>query len=144
MPTHIDPSHPGRIMIVAALAMLAFDASAQTPIDGNTVRLDAVTYRLWAIDAPDTPQTCNADWPAGRKAAETLAALMRGRTVTCEAKTRDRARQRDRALPGRWRGSRRRDGPRRHGVGVHQVQQRLPRAGEGGDQRPRRRPRARL
>jgi endonuclease YncB( thermonuclease family) len=77
--------------VVLALATLAFDAGAQTPTDGNTVRLNTMTYRLWAIDAPDALQTCGADWPAGRKAAETLGYLMHGRTVVCEAKTRDRA-----------------------------------------------------
>jgi endonuclease YncB( thermonuclease family) len=78
---------PGITLVLAALAV---EAAAQTAPDANTVRLNAVTYRLWAIDAPDLPQTCEGGWPAGQRAAQALAELMRGRTVICEARAKDR------------------------------------------------------
>jgi endonuclease YncB( thermonuclease family) len=49
-----------------------------------------VTYRLWGIDAPEAPQSCADDWPAGRTATEHLRALIGDRHVTCEPRTLDR------------------------------------------------------
>lgn len=76
----------------AALAalLLAFPAAAQTVTDGDTIKLNGSTYRLWGIDAPETKQWCG-DYPAGVLAAATLETLMKGRgPVVCEQKDTDR------------------------------------------------------
>lgn len=73
----------------ALLAALAGGAPAQTALDGDTIRLDGATYRLWGIDAPEKGQWCGS-YPAGITAEGTLQHLMRGATVTCEARTTDR------------------------------------------------------
>jgi endonuclease YncB( thermonuclease family) len=65
-------------------------ASAQA-IDGNTIKMNGTTWRLWGIDAPELDQRCYPDgWPAGIEAARALAAMIEQRPVTCEAKTEDR------------------------------------------------------
>ena len=58
--------------------------------DGDTIKLGGTTYRLWGIDAPETKQVCADGLPAGRIAADYLAGLAQGRSVECEAKTKDR------------------------------------------------------
>lgn len=76
----------------AALAacLLVFPASAQTVTDGDTIKLNGTTYRLWGIDAPETKQWCG-DYPAGVLATATLETLMKGRgEVACERKDTDR------------------------------------------------------
>ena len=37
---------------------LATPVFAQTAIDGDTIKLDGTTYRLWGIDAPESKQAC--------------------------------------------------------------------------------------
>ncbi len=64
--------------------------AAQTITDGDTLRMDGKSYRLWGIDAPETKQDCPDGWPAGRMATTRLLALMQGKTVVCEAKDTDR------------------------------------------------------
>ena len=78
--------------LAAALALAASPAVAQSArvIDGDTLQVDGVTYRLWAIDAPEMHQACADDWPAGRAATEHLRALIGDRHVTCEPRSVDR------------------------------------------------------
>ena len=64
-------------------------AIAQTAVDGDTLRLDNQTIRLYGIDAPELKQTCGS-WPAGELAQEALASMVIGREVTCEGKGHDR------------------------------------------------------
>lgn len=64
-------------------------AEAQTVTDGDTIKLDGTTYRLWGIDAPETNQTCAGGWAAGREATRTMVELVRGRSVTCNGVTQD-------------------------------------------------------
>ena len=73
-----------------ALLLLAMPASAQTVTDGDTIKLNGTTYRLWGIDAAETKQSCADGWPAGREASTYLYGLIRGHAVTCEPKTTDR------------------------------------------------------
>jgi endonuclease YncB( thermonuclease family) len=73
-----------------AVALLALPATAQTVVDGDTVKVNGSTYRLWGIDAPESKQDCPDGWPAGRLAATRLRELTSGRAVVCEAKDRDR------------------------------------------------------
>ncbi len=63
---------------------------AQTITDGDTLKLNGVTYRLWGIDAPETKQDCPDGWAAGRLATTHLQSLISGRNVICERKDTDR------------------------------------------------------
>lgn len=65
-------------------------AAAQTITDGDTLRMNGVTYRLHGVDAPETRQACPDGWPAGRMATTRLQELISGRTVICQEKDRDR------------------------------------------------------
>lgn len=74
----------------ATAVLLAASAAAQAVTDGDTIRLNGTTYRLWGIDAPETKQWCG-DYPAGVLAAAALETLMKGKgPVVCERKDTDR------------------------------------------------------
>jgi endonuclease YncB( thermonuclease family) len=72
-----------------ATAVIAAMAVAQTVTDGDTIKMNGTTYRLWGIDAPETKQWCNG-YPAGVIATGTLEKLIKGKTVVCEPKATDR------------------------------------------------------
>ena len=76
---------------LALIAMvLTRTASAQTVVDGDTIKLTGITHRLYGIDAPEMKQDCPDGWPAGRVAADYLARLVEGRPVECHQVERDR------------------------------------------------------
>lgn len=81
-----------RIMRQALLGLLfvPWSAFAQTITDGDTLKLNGVTYRLWGIDAPETKQDCPDGWAAGQLATTHLQALIAGRNVICEGRDTDR------------------------------------------------------
>lgn len=58
-----------------------------TAIDGDGLRIDGVSVRLWGIDAPEMDQTCIAasgvHYDCGRISRDALAGLALGKTVTC-------------------------------------------------------------
>jgi endonuclease YncB( thermonuclease family) len=68
------------------LVLLAMPAGAQTVVGGDTIKLDGTTYRIWGIDASETKQACQDGWMAGKEQTAALLNLVKGRTVTCEAK----------------------------------------------------------
>lgn len=78
------------MLAFAAALMLAMPAAAQTVVDGDTIKLDGLTYRIWGIDAAETKQACAGGWMAGQEATTAMLELVKGRTVTCEGKARDR------------------------------------------------------
>jgi len=82
------------VRVVLAIAWItlaaATPARAQTITDGDTLKLNGIIYRLWGMDAPEAKQDCPDGWPAGRLATTRLLALVRGKTVICEAKETDR------------------------------------------------------
>lgn len=82
-----------RVSLAAAALALTWASPAiadVTVTDGDTLRLDGTTYRLWGIDAAEYRQTCADGWPAGVMAFDALRDLVRGHAVTCEPKTTDR------------------------------------------------------
>ena len=72
------------------LLVLTTPATAQTVTDGDTIKHNGRTYRLWGIDAPETKQSCADGWEAGKEATKAMADLIRGRRVECFAVTLDR------------------------------------------------------
>jgi endonuclease YncB( thermonuclease family) len=57
-------------VLAASLTLAALPAFAESVrvVDGDTLRVDGVTYRLWGIDAPESGQPCADGWPAGQTA----------------------------------------------------------------------------
>jgi len=78
--------------ILWVLTILASPALAQSVrvIDGDTIKMDGTTYRLWGIDAPETKQLCAEGWPAGKEATAYIRGLVAGHTVECEARGKDK------------------------------------------------------
>ena len=72
------------------LVLASAAAHSQTITDGDTLKLNGATYRLWGIDAPETKQFCHDGWAAGRLATTHLQSLISGRNVICERKGTDR------------------------------------------------------
>jgi endonuclease YncB( thermonuclease family) len=72
------------------LLMLAMPATAQTVIDGDTIKLNGVNYRLHGIDAPELHQTCPDGWDAGQKARNALQGIIDARgNVRCQKMAED-------------------------------------------------------
>lgn len=70
-------------VVAAALLLLTAPAVAQTVVDGDTIKLNGTTWRLWGIDAPASRQWCGR-YPAGARATEMLDQLMRGKSIDGE------------------------------------------------------------
>ena len=77
--------------------LLAGPALAAGPevrvLDGDTIKIGKVNYRLHGIDAPEKAQRCqrdNLDWLCGQEAAAYLRGLIAGRPVSCTEMDRDR------------------------------------------------------
>ena len=82
-----------RVVLCAVLVFYAgwlSAASAQTVTDGDTIKMNGTSYRIWGIDAAETKQLCVDGWPAGRAATTYMRELVHGRSVACEYKTKDR------------------------------------------------------
>ncbi len=77
-------------LLAILLLFAASSALAETRvIDGDTLEIDGVTYRLNGIDAPEHGQRCG-DWNCGAEATLALAELVRGHDVVCQALSKDR------------------------------------------------------
>lgn len=77
-------------IVVASLALTSSALADVTVIDGDTIKLDDMTYRLWGIDAPEYRQFCDDGFPAGGLAFDVLREIVRGKKVECEPKSTDR------------------------------------------------------
>lgn len=73
-------------------------ASIVRVIDGDTIDMDGVRYRLHGIDAPEAGQLCNladgGQWPCGQAALHKMESLVIGRDVSCTTHEKD--------MYGRW------------------------------------------
>lgn len=84
------------LLAVGWLLVVPFhQALAQTQIvDGDTLKLDGITYRLNGVDAPEARQVCKdkfgKDWACGTEATKALKRLVRWRKVTCNAMSKDK------------------------------------------------------
>lgn len=78
------------LRLILLLCLLSLPAQAQVTVtDGDSLKVNGTTIRLYGIDAPELNQWCG-NYPAGIVAAGTLEMLTRGKSVTCEPKTTDR------------------------------------------------------
>ena len=82
---------------LVAFLLMTVPALAAGPeirvLDGDTIKIGKVNYRLHGIDAPEKAQRCqrdNIDWLCGQEAAAHLRGLINGRPVSCAEKDRDR------------------------------------------------------
>lgn len=76
--------------VLASLALAAPVLADVIVVDGDTLKVDGVTYRLWGIDAPEHGQFCVDGLPAGVMASEVLRNLVAGKVVACQAQSSDR------------------------------------------------------
>jgi endonuclease YncB( thermonuclease family) len=79
-----------KLAFAALILLLPLPASAQTATDGDTLKLDGTTWRLWGIDAPELSQVCLDGWHAGIKSARALESRMLGKRIECEFRGKDR------------------------------------------------------
>jgi endonuclease YncB( thermonuclease family) len=86
-----------RSFFACAATVIVFSLTSalaeQTVTDGDTIKLNGTTYRLWGIDAPEAKQTCADGWPAGAEAKHALEQLMADKAIACEARGHDRYRR---------------------------------------------------
>lgn len=71
------------LCLAAAGLLLSESLAAQTVIDGDTIELKGMTFRLHGIDAPELSQVCADGWPAGRAARDYLHDLIGTKEVSC-------------------------------------------------------------
>lgn len=89
----------GPALLLICLCLLSFPASAQAVrvIDGDTLEVAGIVYRLHGIDAPEKRQRCNAPdnttWPCGKAATDKLTSLISGQLAICLGNKRDRYRR---------------------------------------------------
>lgn len=74
--------------LIAALLFPVAATAEAVVVDGDTIDIGGVRYRIHGVDAPEHGQNCSAlgeDWPCGRQATARLAAMTESRDVRCEA-----------------------------------------------------------
>lgn len=91
-------------ILIALLGLWAFSdrffppeiitAPVATVRDGDTLIVNATTFRLYGIDAPEYRQTCKdakgTDWPCGKAARSQLEAYVLPGSIACEPRAEDR------------------------------------------------------
>lgn len=77
-------------LTAGAALSIGWPAGAQVVIDGDTIKLDGITYELYGIDAPEPRHICVDGWPAGREAEGYLGKLIDGKKITCIRLSRNR------------------------------------------------------
>lgn len=91
--------HISRLLLVLVGLLASSPAHAQDVtgvariIDGDTLAVTGVTFRLFGIDAPERKQTCGdaaEKWDCGTAATLALTILIDGRAIACQAVNKDR------------------------------------------------------
>ncbi|KQV83534.1 succinoglycan biosynthesis protein [Rhizobium sp. Root1220] len=81
------------MLLLTFPAEWAFAASMVRVIDGDTIDLDGVRYRLHGIDAPEAGQTCKSpdgsEWACGQAAIHKMESLVLGHDVSCKPREKD-------------------------------------------------------
>lgn len=76
------------VFVVFASPVLADFGGPIRVVDGDTIRVGAVTVRVHGIDAPEQDQTCEdrqgREWPCGVFVTERVQARFGGRTAMCD------------------------------------------------------------
>jgi endonuclease YncB( thermonuclease family) len=79
--------------VVTAFAYNVAAASTVRVVDGDTIELSGITYRLHGIDAPEAGQKCakanGGTWQCGKAAIGALEALAFSGTVECDTRGTD-------------------------------------------------------
>ncbi|MGB0505243.1 MAG: thermonuclease family protein [Pikeienuella sp.] len=80
-------------MALLFLCLPQFVVAGTRVVDGDTIVVEGVKYRLFGIDAPETRQVCYRDgreWACGRAATAFVQQMAADRAVLCEERARDR------------------------------------------------------
>lgn len=81
------------IAFACILLLITAPAMAVTVVDGDTIKIDGVTYRLNGIDAPEHGQKCKKPsgktWPCGKRATAALGDMVAGSDIRCEGSQAD-------------------------------------------------------
>jgi endonuclease YncB( thermonuclease family) len=90
---------PVRLSAVSALLWVAIEPTQSIArdltgsaivVDGDTIRIESTSIRLWGIDAPERKQMCGAN-PCGKIATNALKSLIEAHHfVSCTEKNRDK------------------------------------------------------
>ncbi len=83
----------GAAIFLLVLAVSMLQAGTASIVDGDTLKIDNVTYRLFGIDAPEHGQKCadanGGNWPCGSEATKALKELTLGLDVQCDDRGQD-------------------------------------------------------
>jgi len=77
-------------VVLASLTLAATALADVIVVDGDTLKIDGVTYGLYGVDAPEYAQVCADGLPAGVMASDVLRNLIAGKAVICDARATDR------------------------------------------------------
>lgn len=83
----------GTLVVAFALSGETIAASNVRVVDGDTIELSGITYRLHGIDAPEAGQKCakanGKTWQCGKSAIAAMEALAFSGTVSCDTRGTD-------------------------------------------------------
>ena len=86
------PLQTGIVLVVLSAAFPATAAPLRV-VDGDTLRDETVTYRLFGIDAPEAGQRCakkgGGTWQCGNEATSEMERLVIGKDVVCDNRGQD-------------------------------------------------------
>lgn len=81
------------LILFALIGSPVWAAPSPRVVDGDTIELNGVVYRLHGIDAPEAGQKCSKpngkSWECGKAAISALEELVLGRTVACDDRGQD-------------------------------------------------------